>query len=126
MAENINFIPATELPEAIGDKVNVLCLENGALKQKPGAIFGDEVCDMKIRYNFTDGSYKLVQGTYDKVVHKIVNDVFATVYCIQIHDTYKQIVLSGVVYLPDSNMIVVSADGLIFNVYPDNRIELSD
>lgn len=126
MSENINFIPATELPEATGDEVSVLCVENGSLKQKPGAIFGDEVCDMKIRYNFTDNSYKLVQGTYDKVVHKIVNDVFATVYYIKIHDTSKQIGLSGVLYFPDSNMIQVSADGLIFNVYPDNRIELSD
>lgn len=40
MAENINFIPATELPEAVGDDVSVICLENGELKQKPGASIG--------------------------------------------------------------------------------------
>lgn len=40
MAENINFIPATELPEAIGDDVSVICLENGELRQKPGASIG--------------------------------------------------------------------------------------
>ena len=34
MSENINFIPATELPEAIGDDVSVICLENEELKQK--------------------------------------------------------------------------------------------
>lgn len=124
--ENREFISAADLPEATGDEVSVLCVENGALKQKQGAIVGDEVCDMKIRYNFTDGSYKLVQGTYDKVVHKIVNDAFATVHCIKIHDLYKDIIISYVTYFPDINMIEVSADGLIFNVYPDNRIELSN
>lgn len=42
MSENINFIPATELPEAIGDDVSVICLENGELKQKPGASIGGD------------------------------------------------------------------------------------
>ena len=40
MAENINFIPATELPEALGDDVSVICLENGELKQRPVASIG--------------------------------------------------------------------------------------
>lgn len=40
MAENINFISATELPEATGEEVSVLCLENGEMKQKPGASLG--------------------------------------------------------------------------------------
>lgn len=40
MSENINFIPANELPVAEGDEVSVLCLENGELKQKPGASLG--------------------------------------------------------------------------------------
>lgn len=38
--ENINFIPAKELPVAEGDEVSVLCLENGEMKQKPGASLG--------------------------------------------------------------------------------------
>ena len=40
MAENINFISAAELPEATGEEVSVLCLENGEMKQKPGASLG--------------------------------------------------------------------------------------
>lgn len=40
MTENINFISATELPEATGEEVSVLCLENGAMKQKPANGFG--------------------------------------------------------------------------------------
>lgn len=40
MAENINFIPASELPVAEGDEVSVLCLEAGELKQKPAKGLG--------------------------------------------------------------------------------------
>lgn len=35
--ENIEFIPANELPASEAEEVSVLCLENGELKQKPGA-----------------------------------------------------------------------------------------
>ena len=48
MAENINFISATELPEATGEEVSVLCLENGEMKQKPGASLGGTVVDAVI------------------------------------------------------------------------------
>lgn len=49
MAENIEFIPANELPVAEGDEVSVLCLENGEMKQKPGAsLGGGEKADMVI------------------------------------------------------------------------------
>lgn len=34
MSKNINFIPANELPEAKGDEVSALCVEDGELKQK--------------------------------------------------------------------------------------------
>ena len=40
MAENINLIPANELPEAIGEEVSVLCVENGELKQKAASGLG--------------------------------------------------------------------------------------
>lgn len=40
MAENINFIPANNLPVAEGEEVSVLCLENGAMKQKPASGLG--------------------------------------------------------------------------------------
>lgn len=49
MAENIEFISASELPVAEGDEVSVLCLENGEMKQKPGAsLGGGEKADMVI------------------------------------------------------------------------------
>lgn len=34
MSEKINFIPASELPEAQGDTVDVLCVEDGKMKRK--------------------------------------------------------------------------------------------
>ena len=43
MAENINFISAAELPEATGEEVSVLCLENGEMKQKPANGLGGDV-----------------------------------------------------------------------------------
>ena len=51
MAENINFISAAELPEATGEEVSVLCLENGEMKQKPANGLGggiDAVIDLGI------------------------------------------------------------------------------
>lgn len=49
MSENINFIPANELPVAEGEEVSVLCLEDGEMKQKPGAsLGGGEKADMVI------------------------------------------------------------------------------
>ena len=57
MAENINFISAAELPEATGEEVSVLCLENGEMKQKPGASFGGaETPDMVLTVSGTAGA----------------------------------------------------------------------
>lgn len=47
MAENIEFIPANELPVAEGDEVSVLCVENGEMKQKPAnGLGGGEKADL--------------------------------------------------------------------------------
>lgn len=69
MSENINFIPANELPEAEGDEVSVLCLENGEMKQKPGAsLGGSEKVDLRIviQGNPTnppnDANFTIVEG----------------------------------------------------------------
>ena len=56
MSENINFIPATELPEAEGDEVSVLCVENGELKQKAASGLGGGSNDVVIVCNgFLEG-----------------------------------------------------------------------
>ena len=57
MAKNINFISAAELPEATGEEVSVLCLENGEMKQKSGASFGGaETPDMVLTVSDTVGA----------------------------------------------------------------------
>lgn len=48
MSENIEFISAKDLPEATGEEVSVICLENGEMKQKPGASLGGGKADMVI------------------------------------------------------------------------------
>ena len=58
MAKNINFISETELPEATGEEVSVLCLENGEMKQKYSASFGGgaETPDMVLTVSDTVGA----------------------------------------------------------------------
>ena len=126
MNENINFISAAELPEATGEEVSVLCLENGEMKQKPGISLGGKEYDMRIRYSSVDGSYKIIDGTYDQVVSKINNYVPPTIYFTHETSTYTSVILATANYNPNLNKIEVVADGVIFVVHPDNRIEISD
>lgn len=70
MAGNINLIPATELPEATGEEVSVLCLENGEMKQKPAnGLGGGEKPDMVITIaslstsGAQSGNYEITEGS---------------------------------------------------------------
>lgn len=82
MAENINFIPANELPVAEGDEVSVLCLEGGELKQKPGASLGGSKPTLTVRvlYQYdedTDSTTleaELVSGSFDAAMQTLNND----------------------------------------------------
>ena len=75
MAENINFISATGLPEATGEEVSVLCLENGEMKQKPAnGLGGGEKPDMVITVTGCSSSttvnndnYTITEGSLDAV-----------------------------------------------------------
>lgn len=81
MSENINFIPANELPVAEGDEVSVLCLENGELKQKAANGLGgggnpeyDLVVRVTLAFNEDElyvESHEIISGSYDAVVQKI-------------------------------------------------------
>lgn len=75
MAKNINFIPANQLPEAQGSEVNVMCLENGEMKQIPGAKLTGEP-DIVIRY---EAPYNSICSTEDiperLTVEKLAADV---------------------------------------------------
>lgn len=72
--ENINFIPANELPVAEGNEVSVLCLENGEMKQKPASGLGGDNWDAVIHttdYNSID-AFTLVSGTYEAIRTKVL------------------------------------------------------
>lgn len=70
MAENINFISAAELPEATGEEISVLCLENGAMKQKPAnGLGGGGFMEVEITlsgYDFYSGTV-----TFNKTYNEI-------------------------------------------------------
>lgn len=82
MSENINFIPANELPEAEGDEVSVLCLENGELKQKSASGLGGNIStnyDIVVRlvgsWDAENGNLfatgEIISGSFDAVVQKL-------------------------------------------------------
>ena len=60
MTENIEFISAKDLPEATGDEVSVLCVENGELRQKPGASLGGG--SGTVLFNADDALYQESSG----------------------------------------------------------------
>lgn len=126
MAENINFISANELPNTEANEVDVLCVENGEMKLKREYKLGGKECDMRIRYNFTDSTYELIDGTYQQVVSKINNDAYPTIYVIKEYSTNKYVELATASYYHASNMLGIHAEGLYFSVYSDNSIVLAD
>lgn len=78
--ENINFIPANELPEAEGDEVSVLCVENGELKQKSASgLGGNTNYDIVVRLvgswdaeaDQRSATAELMSGSFDAVVQKL-------------------------------------------------------
>ncbi len=80
--ENIEFIPAKDLPAAETNEVDVLCVENGELKRKAISLGGDTEYDLILRvvgeYDEESGSdivieYEVIQGDYEAVKQKIDN-----------------------------------------------------
>lgn len=78
--ENINFIPANELPEAEGDEVSVLCVENGELKQKAASGLGSNTnYDIVVRLvgswdteaKQCSATAEIISGSFDAVVQKL-------------------------------------------------------
>ena len=78
--ENIEFIPASNLPITEGSEVDVLCVENGELKRKAISLSGDPEYDLILRVvggwdeesgNNIVNEYEVIQGSYDAVKQKI-------------------------------------------------------
>ena len=70
MAEKIEFIPASELPEAEGDEVSVLCLEDGELKQKPANGLGGGGF-MEVDITLSDTNFYTGTATFSKTYEEI-------------------------------------------------------
>lgn len=81
MAENINFISVTELPEATGEEVSVLCLENGEMKQKPANGLGGgggvdlelSVPEYTVTKTYTTDNINIIFGSIESVMQKVNN-----------------------------------------------------
>lgn len=84
MSENIEFIPASELPVAEGDEVSVLCLENGEMKQKPGASLGGSGANPDMVLTITEldplglevtaDNLEIVSGSIEDLCNKLRED----------------------------------------------------
>ena len=84
-------------------------------------------CDMKIRYIDSSLSFELLRGTYYDLISKLENDIIPTILFVRESNYGTKITpISSPMYNKSSEVIVCMADGLIFNIYSDNRIELSD
>ena len=79
MAENINFISAAELPEATGEEISVLCLENGEMKQKPAnGLGGGGFMEVEITLSGSDfySGTATFNKTYDEIKDAIEKGYF--------------------------------------------------
>jgi hypothetical protein len=81
MDKNINLIPAKNLPIAEAEEVDVLCVENGELKRKPGASLGG-----------SGGGYVLVISP-DEIVEQ--TDEGMTFESKESYDNYADVLYNG-------------------------------
>lgn len=70
--ENINFIPANELPATEAEEVEVLCLDAGELKRKPAANLGGGGGGYCLKVSAdqvtTDGTANTITANRDEMV----------------------------------------------------------
>ena len=83
--------------------------------------------DMVINYDYVDNSCMIIYGTYENVLNKIINDAHPIVHLIARTPIYKAVFSTNAMHFYQTNLIQIGGGtGLIFNVYPDNTIELTD
>ena len=84
--ENIEFIPASNLPITEGSEVDVLCVENGELKLKAASGLGGGGMEYDLILRVVGGwdeesgnnivvEYEVMQGSYNAVMQKIDNAI---------------------------------------------------
>lgn len=75
MAENMNLIPANELPEAVGNEVEALCVENGQMKRKTCNLGGTYIIDLtkSADNSAQDNVFTINDINYDDFIEQIWN-----------------------------------------------------
>lgn len=142
MSENINFIPANELPVAEGDEVSVLCLENGELKQKSASgLGGNTNYDIVVRIvgNWDDvnrnlsATGEIISGSFDTVVQKLDAGIMPIGLCIQTGQLWDGKEIKAVEEIvpvwekypeDDEGCLFISAYDYGVWLYPDGTVEL--
>lgn len=73
MAENVELIAAADLPMATTSEINILCVENGELKQKSGASIAGAGCCVYLDDSMIDSSSDHVSFIYPESYDVIAN-----------------------------------------------------
>ena len=97
--EKIEFISAADLPATEAEEVEVLCVENGELKRKPGAsLGGGSSYDMTVRLWWEmngDGEMmqngEILAGTYEGALQKINSNQPALILVFEDGTAWEQI-----------------------------------
>ena len=130
--ENINFIPADQLPETEGNEVSVLCVENGELKRKTASgLGGGGTYDIKLRIDAGDNGpvAEVLDGSFDAAAAKINDDEPGIVRVILdmalFGEQGKTVFDTDTALMGDAEVLMVTSDNLPAPVYilPDNTIE---
>lgn len=147
MSDNIHFISAADLPEAEGEEVEVLCVENGELKKKAASGLGG--ADADIFANITITSYDVEDGSCEFSVSDEKVPTYSELYAMLMGgtapkmnglltvepwealnvDQYSTIGCSGLGFYPEETNVIACYFGVheSFNgcllVYEDETVE---
>lgn len=122
MAEKINFIPANQLPEAQGNEVNVMCLENGEMKQIPGAnLSGPDLAITPIPYDGVNAYFNQIAGTVQGIEY---GPQYVSYDPEKVVSTYEKLLAGGDVRatFTSTEWALNSWDGPYSCTYPAARI----
>lgn len=102
MAENIELIAAANLPTTEAEEVSVLCLDNGELKQKPGASFcgggGYVVVANELDIESASG---VVNESYDNFINVLLAGGTVWIDASSLLDVYVRFMATGWMYDED-------------------------
>lgn len=119
---SIEFISAKDLPTTEAEEVDVLCVENGELKRKPGASLGgggsyDFIVKLWLENENDELVYRgeLVEGTFDAAFERLENGEAITALVSDDGTAQTEIGEGGWKYCGVSEVaLIISADGEMY------------